>query len=361
VSGIVGATKDNGEGVAGVAPDVRIVVAKVFKCNNAACDNPSASYSDVVAGVNKVLDMGAKVVNLSLGDPGAGGLGFLCDNTDFNSLLNGVWNAGAVAVFAAGNCGSGLLGGSSDFRSANALIVGATGPNDAVASYSNSLQDTKWGLVAPGGGNNSCATDSANCILSTWPRSLTKSSDSPYAWLRGTSMAAPHVTGALGAILARNPNRDAAVNALMASLDKISCGTGCQGRLNVARALGAGAASPGTCGAPSATTLKPTAGGSSRATATTRRPASATTAAAPGTVTTAGGSADSTTSSSVAPVSDEPVVTDKNLGVAQGSGPSRPSTSGGSGPIALLATLGILGTGATVAPLAWRRFLRTPR
>src|ERR1044072_5995261 len=63
VSGIAAALKDNGKGVAGVAPDAQLVVAKVLGANG------TGSGEDVTAGIKWVVDHGAKIVNLSLGDP----------------------------------------------------------------------------------------------------------------------------------------------------------------------------------------------------------------------------------------------------------------------------------------------------
>jgi subtilisin family serine protease len=352
VSGIVGATKDNGEGIAGVAPEVKVVVAKVFVCNRTqdpACANPSASVEDVTAGVNRVLATGAKVVNLSLGDPGPGGLGVLCDNSDFKSLLNGIWNAGAVPVFAAGNCGDGILGGGADFEATNALIVGATGPDGTVANYSNSLSGAKWGLVAPGGGNDTCdAPHSEGCVLSTWPR--TDAGQAQYAWLRGTSMAAPHVAGAVAAILQRQPDRAKAVEQLLLpNLDKVACGDGCKGRLNLDKALASFRSGSSATTAPT----KPKA-----TTATTRRPSSPRPPASPRTT---GPDLSETELPTTTGVTEEPVVTDDDdLETAQVPSPTpeRPSDEGSNGPLAVLATLGVLGVGGTAAPLVWRRFLR---
>lgn len=354
VTGIVAAEKDNGRGVAGVAPNVKVIVAKVFVCNNSACDNPSATSDDIVAGVSKVLKMGAKVVNLSLGDPGLFGAGVLCDNSGFRNLLNSIWDAGAVAVFAAGNCGGGLLGGGADFSDVNALIVGATGPNGQLASYSNSLASAKWGLAAPGGGDNDCRSDQENCILSTW-----KGNDE-YAYLRGTSMAAPHVTGAMAELLAVT-NRDAAVNALLANLDPLSCGSGCRGRLNIGKAVSA------VAGAPPATTAAPTTAASSggKSTPTTAKKKNS---GGGGTATTSNGSSSGATTTiggddttTTAPSSDAPTVNDDELQSAQGdeakSG-SAPDDDSASGPLKVAGALGVLGAAGMAAPIAWRRFVK---
>ncbi len=144
VAGIIAANKDNGLGIAGVAPDAQLVVAKALSAAGAGTEE------DINAGIKWVVDHGAKVVNLSLGDP----------NFVFTSLLGtgmreGIeyaWSKGAVPVVASGN--SNLLGlglGSSNYGDLNAIIVGATGPNDEVAEYSSPIGSAKWGILAPGG------------------------------------------------------------------------------------------------------------------------------------------------------------------------------------------------------------------
>ena len=358
VAGIVAATKDNNEGIAGVAPDASVVVAKVFKCTG-ACDSPTASFQDVQAGVNKVLQQGARVVNLSLGDPGVFESGFLCNNSDFSDLLNYIWSKNAVPVFAAGNCGGGFLGGGANFQNTNALVVGATGPDDNVAGYSSSLSGAKWGVVAPGGADASCSSNSGGCVLSTWPRNKISAGQAPYAWLHGTSMAAPHVAGAMAAVLARQPDKVAAVNALLGGLDKISCGPGCQGRLNLAKALGV-SATPGTgaCG------TTPTTAGSGGSPATTKKPAASprtTRAGSPAaTTTTIAATGDTTTTSE--PVSEEPAIADDDDIMQSSAGPvgedTRPKDDDVNTPLAVLGVLGVLGVGGTAAPLAWRYFIR---
>src|SRR5581483_11446774 len=148
VSGIIAAVKDNGKGIAGVAPDARLIVAKVFK-------GATADQADVIAGIKWVVDHGAKVVNLSLG-----GAVFVVAATMGSELAEGVeyaWQHGAVPVVASGN--DDLFGaGSSEYGNMDALVVGATGHNDKVADYSSPTGNAKWAILAPGGSNTQTET-----------------------------------------------------------------------------------------------------------------------------------------------------------------------------------------------------------
>ena len=63
VAGIVGATGNNGTGIAGVAFGVKLMPLKVLDCTGVG------SLSDVAEGLVWAVDHGAKVINLSLGSP----------------------------------------------------------------------------------------------------------------------------------------------------------------------------------------------------------------------------------------------------------------------------------------------------
>ncbi|MGI8810404.1 MAG: S8 family serine peptidase [Acidimicrobiales bacterium] len=227
VSGIAAANTSNGKGVAGVAPDARLVVAKVL--NSAG----EGRVEDINNGIRWAVDNGARVVNLSLGDPN-----FLVASVLGTPLRSGIeyaWSKGAVPVLASGNYATGVGElGTENYGNVNALVVGATDRSGKVPSYSSPMGNAKWGLVAPGGAGAGGADSN---VISTFP---VASGGSGYASAAGTSMAAPHVSAAVALLLAQGMTPAGAVARVLATTDKtVPCGRGCQGRLNLAAAVGA--------------------------------------------------------------------------------------------------------------------------
>jgi thermitase len=228
VAGIAAASKDNRVGIAGVAPEAELVVVKVL----GAAGN--GTTEDINAGIRWAVDHGAKIVNLSLGDPN-----FLITSLQGTPLSEGIeyaWTHGAIPVVASGNtnpAGLGLLG-SSEYGSMNAVVVGATGPADEVAPYSSPLGNAKWSIMAPGGVGG--GTPARDILSSIWK----KGEQNQYAALAGTSMAAPHVTGALALLLAQGSSQQEAVDRLLGGANhSVSCGlssANCAGRLDIAQA-----------------------------------------------------------------------------------------------------------------------------
>lgn len=277
VAGIAAANKDNGVGIAGIAPSAQLVVARVFS-------GDTAELADVEAAIEWTVDQGARVVNLSLGENALLG-GLLGGGGSLGPALNAAWARGAIPVVAAGNAQ--LLTGSAGYGDVNAVIVGATGPDDEIASYSVSTGSAKWAIVAPGGNG----ADARQIFSTYWQAG----SANQYGYLQGTSMATPHVSGTLALLLARGLSPQRAVEVLLASANKaVQCGATCAGRLETAAAVGAtgfvpAAPTTSTTGPPpptaAPTTAAPTtAAPRTRVTTATTVPAATTTVAAPATV-----------------------------------------------------------------------------
>lgn len=237
----------------GVAPEADILAVQVLSDGGSSGSQCSGSTSDIANGIDFAVAHHAKVINLSLGEVVPGVL----QDAGITAAVQRAAGAGAVVIFAAGNSSS---PGVTDSYGPDALLVAATGPNGNIAGYSNSGGSV--GIAAPGGDDgalvvdvNGCSANGSDCVLSTLP-------GNQYGLDEGTSMAAPHVSGAAALLFAENPNRsrDDVIHALEATAHPLS-GAG-SGLLDVGKALAletpaaaaGGAQPPGTAaaaGAPS--------------------------------------------------------------------------------------------------------------
>ncbi len=225
---------DCGDGTVtiGVAPDAAILPIRVLDAEG------SGAVSNVVKGIRAAADRGAAVINLSLG----GDLSFLDGGgRDFRDAIAYAWGKGSIPVLAAGN--SGVLGGifGSGYGDLDAVVVTATTNQDVKAGYASAVGSARWGIAAPGGdGSGSKGAD----VLSAYP-------GRKCALMAGTSMAAPHVSGALAALRSLGLSPQEAVDRMLATAKDVgSAGTYGAGLLD----LGAATAGLGTRPTPSSTT-----------------------------------------------------------------------------------------------------------
>lgn len=174
VAGIIGAAAD-GSMTVGIAPDVSLMPIKVLNSSG------SGTQTAFNAGVQKSIQGGARILNMSIGANGVFG----------QAGIQQAVSAGQLVVAAAGNDGAANPSWPARFAKetwANSQIiaVGAVDSNSKIASFSNRAGDTKnYFVVAPG-----------VSIASTYL-------NGKYVYMSGTSMATPVVSGVAADIWSR--------------------------------------------------------------------------------------------------------------------------------------------------------------
>jgi flagellar hook assembly protein FlgD len=167
VAGIIAASV-NGKGIAGVAPNVKIMPINAFTSNGAA------AY-DVVHAIYYAVRNGANIINLSLG-----GYNY---SYSMDEAIRYAFTQGTVIIAAAGN--SDTYYNTYPAAYDGAFGVSATNSNDKITQFSN--YGNYIDFAAPG-----------EDIYSTI-------AGSGYDYMDGTSMASPVVSGVAALILSKNP------------------------------------------------------------------------------------------------------------------------------------------------------------
>ena len=184
VAGIIDADTNNSIGVAGVnwggLFSTKVMPIKVLNSNGRGNDYWIAE------GIVYAVKHGAKVINMSLG-------GTNLSYTEQNACQY-AYDNGVTLVAAAGNDASNIL----DYPAAFSTVipVAAVGPDNALAYYSNYTSDV---ICAPGG--VMYYPRDPNGIISTYYATSTQSNT--YAYLQGTSMAAPYVSGIIALMISK--------------------------------------------------------------------------------------------------------------------------------------------------------------
>lgn len=186
-AGIAAAITNNGVGVAGVAPNVKILPIKVLS------DSGSGSYASVAAGIIKAADMGAKVISMSLGGPS--------NSQSITDAVNYALSKDAMLIAAMGNSGHGSDANPRPIKSYPAAVpgvmsVGATDKSDAIARFS---QAGEWNSITAPGVN----------ILATFPTHSSGMPGTDYGAISGTSMATPAVAGLAALVRSQFPQLNA--------------------------------------------------------------------------------------------------------------------------------------------------------
>lgn len=166
VTGII-AAMNNETGVVGVGPQVNIYAVKVLDRTN------QGNLSDILDGLQWCIDNHMQVINMSFGT--------LFSNLSLQDAVIAIHNAGITQVAAAGNTGG--SGGAILYpaKYPETIAVSSVGSSNQLSGSSS--RGAEIDLAAPGVQINSTYNDGL------------------YTTMSGTSMAAPHVTGAAALVL----------------------------------------------------------------------------------------------------------------------------------------------------------------
>ncbi len=193
-AGIIGAATDNGKGIAGVNPSVRIMPLKVMDFYG------RGQSIHVAAAVYYAVAGGARVINLSVGSEGIS----LAEGKAISYAIR----KGVVVVVAAGNSGV----DAASFGPAGipgVITVTSTDAGDKRPAYANF--GTSVELAAPGDDVLSLRARRTDFMMLDGPPNYRPGTnmvgtDKAYYRATGTSFAAPFVSGVASLLFAKNPS-----------------------------------------------------------------------------------------------------------------------------------------------------------
>jgi len=163
--------------IRGIAPNSKIINVKILD------DNGTGSTSTIIEGIDKALDEGVKVINMSLASP------IPCDPI-MSKAMQTIIEEGAIPVCAGGNFGNNAKVGCPASNN-NTIAVGSVYPHENKVKLSTF--SPKGVDVSAIGGNINPSVYVVSTVGAT------------YKGMAGTSMAAPFVTGLIALLLEQNP------------------------------------------------------------------------------------------------------------------------------------------------------------
>jgi uncharacterized repeat protein (TIGR02543 family) len=171
VAGVIGANKDNGEGIAGIVQNSILLVIKANEIDDPSTpdqdESDSFKDSSLVEAIRYATEHGADIINMSLGGSGYNNL--------VQNAINDAHAAGVIIVASSGNDGTNDTLYPASYN--HVISVGAVDSSLNIAAYSNFNSDVD--ISAPGTGI------------------VTTHIGDTYVSASGTSFSAPQVTGVI--------------------------------------------------------------------------------------------------------------------------------------------------------------------
>jgi subtilisin family serine protease len=184
VAGIAAASGNNGVGISGAAWNAKIMAIKGFPDFG-----QYAKISDLLSGIYYAVNNGAHIINASWGssyEPGQAEIDAFQFALDNNVIP--IVAAGNEALVAQFTTPAGIPG---------VFTVGSINSSIELSQFSN--YGNAVDILAPGGDSTYGGWGSEEYILSTYPTDV-----GGYGLLKGTSMAAPYVSGVAALIKSVN-------------------------------------------------------------------------------------------------------------------------------------------------------------